>query len=85
METPEKEIKTLFAWTEADDDNRAMLAFTIKVDENGEAKFENSINGRGHLLFEGLKALAQDNPDFLTIMSHVVAILSEDESPIIIN
>lgn len=30
MNTPEKEIKTIFAWTELDEENRACLAFALK-------------------------------------------------------
>lgn len=79
MNTPEKEIKTIFAWTELDEENRACLAFTIKKDGD-DAEMESAINGCGMMLFEGLKALAMDNPVLLDILKAVVNTIADDQT-----
>jgi hypothetical protein len=77
MNTPEKELKKIFAWTELDEENRACLAFAINKD-GGKAEMESAINGCGIMLFEGLKALAMDNPVLLDILKAVVNTIAYD-------
>lgn len=79
MNTPEKEIKTIFAWTELDEENRACLAFALKKDGD-DAEMESAINGCGTMLFEGLKALAMDNPVLLDILKAVVNTIADDQT-----
>lgn len=70
METPEKEIKTLFAWSELSEKESAMFAFAIQQEEDGFG-FHNAVCGNGLLIFEGLKAMIEGNPDMLKVVKAV--------------
>lgn len=70
MYTPEKEIKTLFAWSELSEKESAMFAFAVQQEEDGFG-FHSAVRGNGLLIFEGLKAMIKDNPDMLEVVKAV--------------
>lgn len=71
MYTPEKEIKTLFAWSELSEKESAMFAFAVQQEDEGFV-LNSATCGNGLLLFEGLKAIIEDNPDILEVVKAVV-------------
>lgn len=79
MYTPEKEIKTLFAWSELSEKESAMFAFAVQQEDDGFG-FHSAVCGNGLLLFEGLKAIVEDNPDMLEIVKAVADFYDGDET-----
>lgn len=79
METPEKEIKTLFAWSELSEKESAMFAFAVQQEDDGFG-FHSAVCGNGLLIFEGLKAMIEDNPDILEIVKAVADFYDRDKT-----
>lgn len=79
MYTPEKEIKTLFAWSELSEKESAMFAFAVEQEDDGFG-FHSAAYGNGLLLFEGLKAMIEDNPNILEVVKAVANFYDSDKT-----
>lgn len=79
MDTPEKEIKTLFAWSELSEKESAMFAFAVQQDDEGFV-LHSAVCGNGLLIFEGLKAMIEDNTDMLEVVKAVADFYDRDKT-----